>query len=139
MTFKEVMADVADGFELFGAVVLILGFAVGFARAGLSLARRAPGAQVYPTLRSFVGRTILLGLEVLVAADLLRTVAVTPTWESVGVLAVIVLIRTFLSFAIDIEIDGRPPWSRGREDASAGGDDRDGSAGPTTGNADRVS
>jgi uncharacterized membrane protein len=115
MTFKEVMTGIADGFEAFGAAVLIFGFAAGFARAALSLARGTPGARTYRLLRSFVGRTILLGLEVLVAADLLRTVAVTPSWESVGVLAVIVLIRTFLSFALEVEIDGRLPWARSRD------------------------
>ncbi len=71
--------------------------------------RRAPGAEVYRRLRSFAGRTILLGLEVLVAADPIRTVAVEPSWESVVVLTVIVLIRTFLSFTLDLEIELRSP------------------------------
>jgi uncharacterized membrane protein len=120
MSFKELMTDIAEGFEVFGVLVLIAGFAIGFTRAGVSLARRVPGSQVYRSLRSFVGRTLLLGLEVLVAADLIRTVAVTPSWESVGVLAVIVLIRTFLSFALEVEIDGRLPWSRSRDSSTSG-------------------
>ena len=111
MTFKELMTDVADGFELLGAAVLVGGFAAGFVRAGVAVARRDRASDVYRRLRSFVGRTILLGLEVLVAADLIRTVAVEQTWESVGVLATIVLIRTFLSFTLEIEIDGRLPWA----------------------------
>jgi uncharacterized membrane protein len=116
MTFHDAMSATASGFELVGAVVLIVGFGFGFARGGLSIAQGMPASQAYRTLRSFVGRTILLGLEVLVAADLIRTVAVEPSWESVGVLAVIVLIRTFLSFTIELEIDGRV--ARRREDPS---------------------
>ena len=59
-----------------------------------------------------LGRSILLGLELLVAADIIRTVAVAPTYESVGVLAIIVLIRTFLSFSLELEITGRWPWQK---------------------------
>jgi uncharacterized membrane protein len=66
---------------------------------------------VYRRLRQQLGRTILLGLELLVAADIIRTVAITPTVQSVVVLAGIVLIRTFLSFSLELEITGRWPWS----------------------------
>ena len=85
---------------------------IGFARAGLSLLQHQASAAVYRALRSFVGRTILLSLEILVAADLIRTVAVDPSLENVGALALIVLIRTVLSFSLDIEIEGRLPWHR---------------------------
>jgi uncharacterized membrane protein len=57
-----------------------------------------------------VGRAILLGLEFLVGGDIIRTVAVSPTFTSVGVLALIVLVRTFLSFSLEVELDGRWPW-----------------------------
>ncbi len=67
-------------------------------------------AAIYRTLRSFVGRTILLSLEILVAADLIRTVAVDPSLENVASLGVIVLIRTVLSFSLDVEIEGKLPW-----------------------------
>jgi uncharacterized membrane protein len=67
---------------------------------------------VYRAYRQLLGRSILLGLELLVAADIIRTVAVTPTYESVGVLAIIVLIRTFLSFSLELEITGRWPWQK---------------------------
>ena len=103
-TFETGMGDVAKAFEAAGVVVLIIGLVVGFVRAGVDLKE---GADTYRRLRSFVGRTILLGLEILVAADLIRTVAVDPSLENVGVLALIVLIRTFLSFSLDVEIDGR--------------------------------
>ena len=74
-----------------------------------------PGAEklsFYRSYRQLLGRSILLGLELLVAADIIRTVAVTPTFVSVGVLAVIVLIRTFLSFSLELEITGRWPWQK---------------------------
>ncbi|MGZ4480144.1 MAG: DUF1622 domain-containing protein, partial [Nocardioidaceae bacterium] len=70
------------------------------------------GVDVYRRLRSFVGRSILLGLEILVAADLIKTIAVTTTLESVAVLGLIVLIRTFLSFSLEVEIEGTVPWRR---------------------------
>ena len=66
-----------------------------------------------------LGRSILLGLELLVAADIIRTVAVTPTYESVGVLAIIVLIRTFLSFSLELEITGRWPWQKESSERSS--------------------
>ena len=79
-----------------------------------------PGEQGYRQYRQRLGRAILLGLELLVAGDIIRTVAVTPTFESAGVLAVIVLIRTFLSFSLEVELEGRWPWSKGG-DAKGGG------------------
>ncbi len=110
MTFNETMDDVAKAFEAVGVVVLGVGFVLGFAQAGLSRLRGGPTAVVYRALRSFVGRTILLSVEILVAADLIKTVAVDPSLENVGSLAIIVLIRTVLSFSLDIEIEGRVPW-----------------------------
>ncbi len=72
----------------------------------------APPDDRYRRFRREVGRGILLGLEFLVAADIIRTVAVAPTLENVLVLGVIVLIRTFLSMAVQVEIEGRWPWQR---------------------------
>jgi uncharacterized membrane protein len=66
--------------------------------------------EVYRIVRTVFGRSILLGLEFLVAADIIRTVAVQPSLENVAVLGLIVLIRTFLSFSLEVEIDGRWPW-----------------------------
>jgi uncharacterized membrane protein len=71
------------------------------------------GSAAYQRLRATFGGVILLGLEILVAADLVRTVAVSPTLQNVAILGVIVLIRTFLSFSLEIEIEGVPPWRRG--------------------------
>ena len=118
MTFNELMDDIATGFEAVGVAVLVVGFVLGFVRAGLSYVRSNERAPIYRTLRSFVGRTILLSLEILVAADLIRTVAVDPSFENVASLAVIVLIRTVLSFSLDVEIEGRLPW-RSKPSAAA--------------------
>ena len=110
MTFNETMDDIAKGFEAAGVAVLVVGFTLGFVQAAIAYVRGADRAVLYRTLRSFVGRTILLSLEILVAADLIRTVAVDPSLENVASLAIIVLIRTILSFSLDVEIEGRLPW-----------------------------
>jgi uncharacterized membrane protein len=110
MTFNETMDDVAKVFEAVGVAVLVIGFSLGFIRAGIALVRDEGRAPIYRALRSYVGRTILLSLEILVAADLIRTVAVDPSIENVSSLALIVLIRTILSFSLDVEIEGRLPW-----------------------------
>lgn len=89
---------------LVGAAASFVGYAAGYGRDGAESAYRA--------LRSNLGRSILLGLELLVAADIINTVAIEPTLESLAVLAGIVLIRTFLSFSLEVEIDGRWPWQK---------------------------
>ena len=81
-------------------------------RAGLALAGGRGGEEGYRIVRTVFGRSILLGLEFLVAADIIRTVAVQPSLQNVAVLGLIVLIRTFLSFSLEVEIDGRWPWRR---------------------------
>jgi uncharacterized membrane protein len=89
---------------------VVLGLVVASA---MFLSRALRSEQFDPVYRSYrqnLGRAILLGLEFLVAADIIRTVAVDPSFQSAGVLALIVLIRTFLSFALQLEIDGRWPW-----------------------------
>ncbi len=113
MTINETMDHIAQGFEAVGVAVLVVVFVVGFARAGISLLREEPRTATYECMRSFVGRTILLSLEILIAADLIRTVAVDPSIENVGVLPLIVLIRTVLSFTLDVEIEGKLPHEQG--------------------------
>jgi uncharacterized membrane protein len=112
MTFTESMEHAAQGFELVGAAVLAVGLVAAVVMAGVVWVRSKDGGVAFRLLREFFGGALLLSLEILVAADLLRTVAVTPTLESVGVLAIIVLIRTFVSFSLEIEIEGVPPWRR---------------------------
>ena len=105
--------------ELVGVVVLLLGAIASGVRYAADLRTLAAGVA-YKRLRSNLGRSILLGLELLVAADIINTVAIEPTLESLAVLAGIVLIRTFLSFSLEVEIDGRWPWQARREtDADA--------------------
>lgn len=96
--------------EAGGILVMVLGPIVSFARS-LTL-RHAGAAFVYRSFRQHLGRAILLGLEFLVAADIIRTVSEVPTLERVVVLAIIVLIRTFLSFALVVELESRWPWQR---------------------------
>jgi uncharacterized membrane protein len=109
--FEDLMEHVARGFELIGVAVLVVGL-VWAVVAAARLWRGGAGRRAYQALRELFGGALLLGLEVLVAADLIRTVAVSPTLDSVAVLGLIVLIRTFLSFSLQVEIDGVPPWRR---------------------------
>ncbi|MGO9219158.1 MAG: DUF1622 domain-containing protein [Streptosporangiaceae bacterium] len=111
-TFNTVMDHVAQGFEALGAVVLLVGIICSFVLAAVAWRRSGQAATGYVALRSAFGGTLLLGLEVLVAADLVRTVAVAPTLDNVLVLGLIVLIRTVLSFSLETEIEGVAPWRR---------------------------
>jgi uncharacterized membrane protein len=116
-TFTETMEHVATGVELLGVGVLVVGIAWSGVRATVGWARTSDGRSTYAELREGIGGSLLLGLEILVAADLIKTVAVAPTVDNVLVLGLIVLIRTFLSFSLQIEIDGALPWRRSRRDA----------------------
>ncbi|MGS0685382.1 DUF1622 domain-containing protein [Nakamurella sp. GG22] len=112
MHFSEVMEQVARVFEGIGAAVLLIGL---FWAAVLTIKvwrTSGDGVRAYGTLRRSIGAVLLLGLEVLVAADLIHTVAIEPTLENVAVLGLIVVIRTILSFSLEIEIEGMPPWRR---------------------------
>lgn len=107
----EVFAAVALGFEVLGAVVLVVGFVISVVLGIRSLARHEGGHRAFLTMRASLGGAILLGLEVLVAADLIRTLR-EPTMQDALILGLIVLIRTVLSWSIQIEIDGTLPWRR---------------------------
>jgi uncharacterized membrane protein len=111
-TFTELMEHVAQGFEALGAAILVVGVIWSFVLAVVAARRSGWSARVYLVLRQAFGGTLLLGLEVLVAADLVRTVAVAPTLDNVLVLGLIVVIRTFLSFSLETEIEGVAPWRR---------------------------
>ena len=112
MGLAETMEQVARGVEVIGIVTLVVGMVIAIARAGVILVGSQDAEQAYRVVRTVFGRSILLGLEFLVAADIIRTVAVEPSLENVAVLGVIVLIRTFLSFSLEVEIDGTWPWRR---------------------------
>ena len=113
-----ISATVAHGFELAGIVVIVLGTLFAFGQLGLGLARLEhllpwkSDLEPISCFRKTLGRSILVGLELLVAADIILTVAVDPSIESMLVLGGIVLIRTFLSFSLEVEINGRWPWQQ---------------------------
>jgi uncharacterized membrane protein len=109
MDYKDVMDVASRGLEVVGGAVIIVGFLIGLARA-LRDMLRGQGSGAYVMVRKYFGQSILLGLEILVAADLIRTVVVDMTMENVLVLGALVLIRTFLSFSLQVEIYGRLPW-----------------------------
>lgn len=111
-TYAQIMLAVAQGFELVAAGVLVVGLAFATFLAARSWWVARDGRVAYRVMRQAFGGVILLGLEILVAGDLIRTVAVSPTLDNVLVLGLIVLIRTFLSFSLEIEIEGVPPWRR---------------------------
>jgi uncharacterized membrane protein len=112
MGLEGTMNDIARGVEVLGVATVVLGLGAALVGAGLGVARGKGPEDVYSTIRTVFARSILLGLEFLVAADIIRTVAVQPSLENVAVLGLIVLIRTFLSFALEVEIEGRWPWKR---------------------------
>jgi uncharacterized membrane protein len=101
---------VGNGIEIFGVLVIVLG--IGWSTF-LFVHRRMVEEQ-YATYKIRIGRSLLLGLEVLVAADIVKTIALELTFTSLGLLAGLVLIRTFLSWTLVLEIEGRWPWQRGK-------------------------
>ena len=106
--FIELMGEWGDAL---GVAVIVLGVLWGMIRFPLDLSRQGVD-YAYKMVRNQITRTLLLGLEVLVAADIIRTVAVSPTLLSVGVLAAIVAIPTFLSWSLILEMEGRWPWQK---------------------------
>lgn len=111
-SFKAIVEAVGLGIDASGVAAIVLGLLVAIIRFAAPTRWGTDGS--YRGFRQDIGRGILLGLEFLVAADIIRTVAVSPTIESVLVLGLIVLIRTFLSMALQVELEGRWPWQRAR-------------------------
>jgi uncharacterized membrane protein len=107
-----VIHHVAQGFEALGALILVVGIVWSFVLAVVAWRRSGQPPKGYLALRTAFGGSLLLGLKILVAADLVRTVAVAPTLDNVLVLGLIVLIRTVLSFSLETEIEGVVPWKR---------------------------
>ncbi len=114
MDFRQITEWATRALELAGLVVIVVGAALSAVGALVHAVRRREAADAYHRLRLGIGRTILLGLELLIAADIIRTIAIAPTFENVASLGLIVLIRTFLSVSIEVELGGRWPW-RARE------------------------
>ena len=118
---EQFLTEVPIWFEVVGVAVILVGFFVSVASVVLFWIKPVPGLSAYEVLRGRFGRSIVLGLEFLVAADLIRTVTVELTLTNLTSLALLVLIRTFLSFSLEVEIEGRWPWQRWRTARSESG------------------
>ncbi len=123
MDYEHFVVAAARVVEFTGVFVLLLGALIATLAFARRLVRRVSLQDAYHALRADLGRAILLGLEFLVIADIIGTVAIEPTLQNLGVLAVIVAIRTLLSFALELEVSGRWPWQRPAAASSAGPSD----------------
>jgi uncharacterized membrane protein len=109
MNFEDVMEEVARGFEAVGVTIIAIGGVVAII-AGLKDFHNA--SKFFVDVRREFGRPLILGLEILVAADIIQTITVDPSIESVTVLGILVAVRIALSFSLDMEVDGMLPWRR---------------------------
>ncbi len=118
MTYDEVVERIVQVIEAVGIAVLILGGLAAAISWAQDMAAQDRRQGAYPRLRRKLARVILIGLEILLLADIIRTIVVSATVESVVILGLIVVIRILLSFSLEVEIDGAWPWNRWRtEDA----------------------
>jgi len=97
--------------EVLAVVIILLGIALATLRY-IYFRIKNPASHLYREYRSSIGNSLLLGLEILIAADIINTVALEATWESVGILGLLVLIRTFLSWSLFVDIEERWPWQK---------------------------
>jgi uncharacterized membrane protein len=127
--------DITDYFAVGIEVLAVAIIVVGIVSATYVFLTRYRAPRAAPTeydrYRARLGRTLLLGLEILVAADVVRTVALDPTLESVAVLGLLVLIRTFLSWSLEVEIQNRWPWQRPEQPETGAASARETNAGST--------
>jgi uncharacterized membrane protein len=117
---EQAVHAIALAVEMGGVLMLVLTAIVATALLFRDWRREGTFAPAYKAYRRNLGRGILLGLEFLVIADIIGTVAIEPTFRNLGVLGLIVLIRTFLSFSLEVEIEGRFPWKASRMEGGAG-------------------
>jgi uncharacterized membrane protein len=110
MDIRTIVDGIGLAVDAVGVGVIVAAIAIAAFGFGRGLRQGDPFETLYRPLRQSIGRGILLGLELLVAGDIIRTVVVAPTFTTVGVLALIVAIRTFLSFSLEVELTGRWPW-----------------------------
>ncbi len=118
MHYEEFVEHVVKVVEAIGAGIMVLGGLWVLVAYVFATARPESREGAYQQLRQSLGRVILLGLEVLIIGDIVRTIIVDPTVESVAVLGLIVIIRIILSFSLEVEMDGTWPWSRWRTEKS---------------------
>jgi uncharacterized membrane protein len=123
VTFEETMEDIAKAFEAVGVAVIVIG---GIAAIVTGFKDFRNINKLFIDVRKDFGRPLILGLEILVAADIIKTITVEASLESVVVLGILVAVRIALSFSLDIEVDGILPWRRveteARLDAAGLGD-----------------
>ena len=117
MEFSDAMETVARGFEVVGVLIFLFGGVWTAVRAFIDWRDDGP---VYLNIRRHFGQSLILGLEILVAADIIKTVTVETTIENVTALGVLVLVRTLLSFSLNVEITGVLPWRRAEFEAQHG-------------------
>ena len=118
MAFERIMNDAVKAFEVLGVFILIFGGFVALIGCIVELIRGSAPSLVFDEVRARLGRAILLGLEILVVADIIRTIVVSPTLSSALSLGLIVVVRIALSFAIDVEVDGVAPWRKAQTEAA---------------------
>jgi uncharacterized membrane protein len=114
VTYDEIISDIVRVVEASGAAIMIVGGLLAFVDCGFQALRAGSRDNAYRQLRRRLGQVILLGLEVLIVGDIVRTIIVDTTLRSVAVLGMIVIIRIVLSFSLEVEIDGVWPWNRWR-------------------------
>ena len=115
MDFKELISVAGYGIETIGVLVIVAGSAVSSFRF-LSHFRKEPEGIAYSMYRRQLGRSIILGLEFLIAGDIIRTVVVADTLINVTILGIIIVIRTFLGFTLHLEVEGNWPWKQVKDD-----------------------
>jgi uncharacterized membrane protein len=120
VTFERVMNDAVKAFEVLGVAILVFGALVALIAGIVRLVQGVQLTVVFDQVRARLGRAILLGLEILVVADIIRTIVVSPTLSSALTLGLIVIVRIALSFAIDMEVEGVAPWRKAERDAASG-------------------
>ncbi len=114
MDFKEIISIAGYGIEAIGVLVIIVGSAISSFRF-LSEFWKQPEGVAYRVFRRQLGRSIILGLEFLIAGDIIRTVVVADTLTNIAILGLIILIRTFLSVTLHLEVEGRWPWQQAKD------------------------
>ena len=124
MTYDQFVSDVVKGVEALGAAIMVIGGFLALGDYALSMVRLRTVDEGYRTLRRRLGQAILLGLEVLIVGDIVRTIIVDTTVKSVAVLGMIVIIRIVLSFSLEVEIDGTWPWNLWRLKVQNGNTER---------------
>ncbi|RJQ46704.1 MAG: DUF1622 domain-containing protein [Gaiellales bacterium] len=111
MDFSEVMEGTGKVIDVIGVAVIVIGVLAALAVYAARLPSAVDRLRLYQSGRKSIGRAILLGLEFLIAGDIIRTVATTPSFQSVGILGMIIVIRAFLSMTLEFETEGRWPWA----------------------------